>query len=133
MPNKQAWKEMVRELYGERSDVEVADITGVSQPWINQIKNGRMPSRETLALLADRLHAPTSLRGRLFRFLGYADPEGADTWDPDAAFTQGIRALQEEFGPFQWSSEVIPLARATPEEIDALLATMRRDMEKRRK
>lgn len=131
------WRETVREMYGGREDAEVARLTGVSQPWVNQIRNGRIPSRRTLAAIADTLKPARDMRSRLFRMAGYVDPLAAldePPYDPDAAFMEGVRQLREEFGgDYQFSLGEFPFSEATPEEIEAALAAIRARLEERRR
>jgi len=120
---------IVERLAAGRSNRVLADITRVNATSIGDMRWGRVVGYRLLGRFADGIEASPEDRRELFAAAGYADED----WNPDAALVAGIRVLQDEFGPFQWSSEVFPLSRATPEEIDALLATMRRDLEKRRK
>ena len=53
---------------------EVAEMTGISQPYINQMLNGKVPSLEMLTRLANGLRLEPSKRARLFAQAGYDDP-----------------------------------------------------------
>jgi transcriptional regulator with XRE-family HTH domain len=58
------------------NQAEVVRRTGISQGWIHSmVRNGKVPSRETLLQLVSGLELDTAERARLFTAAGYSDVE----------------------------------------------------------
>lgn len=133
MPINPEWREAVREAFAGRRQVDVAEVTGISQPWVNMIANGRIPTRETLALLCDRLAVGADLRARLFRLAGQVDPAAPDSPSPAEALLAGLRALDAEFGqPVMFSTEEVRGEPLTHARVAQILAAIREELESRR-
>lgn len=100
MPIDTEFRRTVREAAGGRSQRDIAELTGISQPYINQVMNGRIPSREVLLRIAAGLEVEPNLRSRLMALAGYADDAAQGDLDPEArAFAfqfQGLEPKERE-------------------------------------
>lgn len=122
MSRTERWRELMARVYAGRDDTQVAELSGLSQPWVNQIKNGRAPSREALALILDALEVGPVLRAEVFAETPFSDPSHGT--DPFTAALEGIR--QEAGADFQVSFEEMRLARGSPEERDRIIEAIRK-------
>ena len=81
MPMRQEFRLAVRTAIGNRPQREVAELTGISLPYVNRIMHGHIPSREMLVKLAEGLGIVGSQRAGLFGCAGYDDPAGSPSPD----------------------------------------------------
>jgi len=121
MTKREHWKAAIAQAYGGREEFELHELTDISQPWLNQIKNGRIPSREFLRRICDLPGVARRTRAALFYLAGYVDPAA----ESDAALMAGVRELQQEYGDFGVSTTDLPVAGASLEEVERFLADLR--------
>jgi transcriptional regulator with XRE-family HTH domain len=117
------WRSLVRRAYGPLKQSDVAQETGISQPWVNQIANGRVPSREKLAQLAEGLKMEPRVAAELFELAGYPVPPTMQT--PADRLLTGLKALARLYGEehitLQSSAGPLPSLAVTDEQVDELL------------
>lgn len=65
------FKTVMGELTEGLTDREVAEACGISQPYVNQVRNGKIPSMAMCHRIAEGLALKSSRRGRLFAAAGY--------------------------------------------------------------
>jgi transcriptional regulator with XRE-family HTH domain len=118
-----AFEEAVKRAMGSRSYRSVAREVGVTHSYIGDVYQGRIPSRDVVLKLAEVVGADAD---DLLIAAGYA-PTAA--FDADRHFMAGLRKIAEKAGtPFSVSTEELPLASASREEVARMLAAIRQRM-----
>jgi transcriptional regulator with XRE-family HTH domain len=98
--------QVLQDAVGRRRGREIAEKTGVSQPYVNQILKGQIPERDTLVRLLDGIGLTGWRRARLFALAGYLDPR---------AVGDSREELPREV--VEVAREMVPLS---PEHLDTL-------------
>jgi hypothetical protein len=113
---------------GERTQMEAAALTGLSQAKISRAERGRFPlSAEEAALYAERLGATAEQRERLIEL---AAARSAEHVSGRVALVRVAAAVQERIERYQrdatviraWQPNLVPGVLQTPEYTEALLA-----------
>jgi transcriptional regulator with XRE-family HTH domain len=121
MPKNEEFRQLVRSAVGKLSQREIADKTGISQPYAYQILNGHIPSREKLVALVDGLDIKGWQRARLFDLANYRDDQDAPGDELPVPFQEVAREMQRQ----NLSVEQLKMVRRLieqPGRLDALRA-----------
>jgi transcriptional regulator with XRE-family HTH domain len=117
------FEEAVKRAIGNRSYRSVAREVGVTHSYIGDVYQGRIPSRDVVLKLAEVVGADADT---LLMAAGYAPKT---PFDADRRFMAGLRQIAGKAeGPVTVSTEEIPLASASPEEVARALAAIRQRM-----
>lgn len=101
--------------------------TGIDHDTVARMRNGIVPRMDKVIQFARAFGRSVN---EWLELAGY-DPIEPE-WDPDRALMVGIRRIQEDTGAdFQISAEELQLKQASPEEVAAILAAIRRRVEQR--
>jgi hypothetical protein len=102
-------------------------LTGIDHDTAAQMRQGVIPRMDKVIQFARAFDQSVN---EWLELAGYEpiEPE----WDPDRALVLGIRRIREETGAdFQINAEELQLKQATPEEVEAILASIRHRVEQR--
>ena len=117
------FEEAVKRAIGNRSYRSVAREVGVTHSYIGDVYQGRIPSRDVVLKLAEVVGADADT---LLMAAGYAP---TTSFDADRQFMAGLRRIAEKAGgPVAVSTEELPLAGASREEVARALAAIRERM-----
>lgn len=116
LPISNDFRRVMREVVGSRPQREVAELAGISLPYVNQMLNGKVPSLPMLTKLADGLALDARVRGRLFAAAGYQPSLQGDLPADLAYVVDEMKSLSPQ------QLETVRRLVEHPERIDALAA-----------
>jgi transcriptional regulator with XRE-family HTH domain len=102
----------------ELSQADIGRRTGISSAWLSQmVKNGKVPSRESVRQLVEGLDLGYEDRARLYAAAGYA----ADAEVPGGTLPQPVVSLAMELAPLSPRQlEVVRWLARDPQRLDGI-------------
>ncbi len=128
------WGEAVREAIGDRTFASIAKAAGISQGYLSNFLQGRVPKPDKVLAIAQATGGDPS---GLLLAAGYAPLPGAvreeqetyvvPAWDADRELVRGLRRIKAKVGKtFHLSVDDLELADASREGVEERLKTIKR-------